>query len=277
MSWWGMSGLGTEGEDSAEARFRRIAEAGFDGINGFVPAPEEAGRWRRLLDEYSLTFSVNAYPRTAADMAEFLRAAKEFGRVEYVNAQVMTPFVTGAAAERLLRDIAELSREAGIPVYVETHRGTITQDLLRTIDYAERIEELRLTIDYSHYVVAGELHTIGDEAEALLQRLLPRTSSIHARVSNGEQVQVNLSDDGEHPMLPHFKRWWRDGMRHWLGSARSGERFPFVCELGPPSYAITADEQGARTKELGDRWKQSLQLANIARGLWSEAAAAGRG
>jgi sugar phosphate isomerase/epimerase len=272
MSWWGMTGLVAEvgREPAVEDKVRRIAEAGFDGINGFIPAPEEAELWHRLLDRYGLSFSVNAYPKTAEDMKRFLEAAKAFGRVQYINAQVLTPFLTGEPAETLLRDIDALSREAEIPVYIETHRGTITQDLLRTVRYADKIGNLRLTIDYSHYVVAGELHTISDEAEALLQRLLTRTASIHARVSNGEQVQVSVGEDGDHPMLPYFKRWWRSGMRRWLESAGDGDRFPFVCELGPAPYAIVADEAG-RPREIGDRWRQSLLFKEIARELWREA------
>lgn len=274
MSWWGMTDLDLgEGEPlSPDEKARRIVEAGFDGIDGFLPAPEEADAWRERLDRHGLLFGVNAYPKSAAELETFLRAAKAFGRVRYVNAQVLTPFLAGEPAEKLLADVAGLSREYGIPVYVETHRGTITQDLVRTVEYAERVMMLGLTIDYSHYVVAGELHTVSEEAESWLQRLLPRTRAIHGRVSNGEQVQVGLGERGEHPMLRHFERWWRDGMRHWRESAAKGDRLPFVCELGPPPYAITAEDRDGRRRELDDRWKQSLLLAGIARRLWRESA-----
>ncbi|WP_238327655.1 sugar phosphate isomerase/epimerase family protein [Paenibacillus gorillae] len=274
MSWWTMSGLGEAGREwSLEERFARIAEAGYDGINGFLPAKEEAERWNRLLKEYGLSFSVNAYPRNAADMQAFLQEAQAYGgaeRIQYVNAQVLTPFVTGESALELLRDIQRLSADAGISVFVETHRGTITQDLIRTAEYVRSIGDLKLTIDYSHYVVAGEMHHVPDEAEALLQQLLVQTSSIHARVSNGEQIQVDVGEQGEHPILDHYKRWWADGMRHWLRQAAPGQRFPFVCELGPASYAITTDEATGRTNEISDRWSQSLYFQQLARTLWNE-------
>ncbi|WP_229692245.1 sugar phosphate isomerase/epimerase family protein [Paenibacillus radicis (ex Gao et al. 2016)] len=273
MSWWTMSGLGDAGREwSTEERFARIAEAGYDGINGFLPAKEEAGQWNRLLEEYGLSFSVNAYPRNAEDMRAFLQEAQAYGaeRIQYVNAQVLTPFVTGESALELLRDIQGLSAEAGIPVFVETHRGTITQDLIRSAEYVRAIGNLKLTIDYSHYVLAGEMHHVPDEAEALLQQLLVQTSSIHARVSNGEQIQVDVGEHGDHPMLVHYKRWWADGMRHWLRQAAPGQKFPFVCELGPASYAITTDEAGGRTKEISDRWTQSLYFQQLARTLWNE-------
>ena len=272
MSWWGMTGLDpVDTEQSLEQRIARIAEAGFDGINGFIPRPEEAGQWKKLLEKHSLSLSVNAYPRTAEDMAGFLEQVQQYdGVIQHSNVQVMTPFLIDEPAVKLLRELNELSNKAGVLASIETHRGTITQDLLRTVTYVEALESLRLTIDLSHYVVAGEMHTMSDEAEMLIVKLLERTSSIHARVSNGEQIQVDVGLSGEHPMLKHFQRWWRRGMLQWRRTAHCGEVLPFVVELGPPPYAITTDEYGKRVREISDRWEQSLFFMRLARSMWSE-------
>ncbi|MFS0636839.1 sugar phosphate isomerase/epimerase [Mesobacillus foraminis] len=285
MSWWGMNGLGYQngaGEEwSMEEKVRRIAEAGYDGINGMLPDGREAERWHELLDQYHLSYSVNAYPKTAEDLDIFLNKAKSFGKVDFVNVQVMRPFLAGEQAVQLLADMAELSRSAGIPAYIETHRGTITQDLLRTVEYAQRLPGLELTIDFSHYVVAGEMRTVSEEAEELLQKLLPRTKSIHARVSNGEQIQIDIPmagscDEGavegedEHPMLEHFQRWWLGGMRNWRQTAKENEVLPFVCELGPPPYAITVRGHDDLPCEVSDRWTQALLFARMARSLWEQ-------
>lgn len=284
MSWWGMNGLGDQngaGDDwSMEEKVRRIDEAGYDGINGMLPEGKEAERWHRLLDQYNLSYSVNAYPKTVEELDVFLCKAKSFGRIDFVNVQVMRPFLVGEQAVQLLAGMAELSRSAGIPAFIETHRGTITQDLLRTVEYAHRLPGLELTIDFSHNVVAGEMYTVSDEAEELLQALLPLTKSIHARISNGEQVQIDVpmfgsaDEEGaadrefEHPMLKHFQRWWLVGIRNWRQVAQKGEMFPFVCELGPPPYAITVSGQHDKQCEVSDRWTQALLFARIARSLW---------
>lgn len=268
-----MTGLGGNGKTmTLEERFERIAEAGFDGINGFIPSPEEEDRWNRLLDRYGLTLSVNAYPKTLKDMVQFLKQAKAYGRVQHINVQVMTPFLIGEPAIALLRDLDIVSRQAGIPAYIETHRGTITQDILRTVDYIDALGTLRLTVDLSHYIVAGEMHTISDEAEVLIQKILTRSSAFHARVSNGEQVQVDVGTQGEHPMMRYFERWWSDGMRVWRASADEADVLPFVVELGPPPYAITVDEAGGRQREISDRWEQSLLFLRTARRVWREIA-----
>lgn len=273
MSWWGMNGLnGTAGHAATfQEKVKLIAENGFDGINAFIPARDESAHWKELLEQYNLSFSVNAYPSSIADMAKFLESAVAFGHVGYINAQVMRPFLIGDQALELLSGIDALSRQAGIPVYIETHRGTITQDLIRTKQFLEALPALMLTIDYSHYVVAGELHTVSPEAEEMLQGLLLNAYSIHTRISNGEQIQIDPGEAGVHPMLPHFARWWASAMKHWRsGNRHPRDRFPVVIELGPAPYAITVDEGGSRQTEISDRWSQSLYLKQLVKELWRQ-------
>ncbi|SFF07384.1 hypothetical protein SAMN04487969_11326 [Paenibacillus algorifonticola] len=268
MSWWGMEQVPDFALDKAADKIKRIAGAGFEGINGFIPKPEHEAQWKELLAQHQLELSVNAYPASVADMEAFLENAVRFGGIPFINAQVMTPFVTGIDVESLLGAIKELSRQAGIPVYVETHRGTITQDLIRTARYVRNLGQLDLTIDFSHYVLAGEMRSIHPEAEELLQQLLVHTSSIHARVSNGEQIQIGWEHEEAKAMLPHFERWWRKGMEQWLLRSQPGDSFPFVCELGPPPYAMTRHTGEGTTAELSDRWRESLLYAERARRLW---------
>lgn len=156
--------------------------------------------------------------------------AKAYGDLTFINTQVMTPFLVDAAAVELLHDMNKLANEYRVPVFIETHRGTITQDLIRTASYVQQLDNLPLTIDFSHY---------------------------------------------EHAMVPHYRRWWRDGMQRWLSAAREGARLPVVCELGPAPYAITVDEHAGRTQEISDRWSQSLLLKDLLRSIWLEANGSG--
>jgi hypothetical protein len=74
----------------------------------------------------------------------------------------------------------------------------------------------------------------------------------------------------EHPMLKHFQRWWLSGMRSWRQAAKENEVLPFVCELGPPPYAITVRVKDDVQCEVSDRWTQALLFARIARSLWEQ-------
>lgn len=271
QSWWGMIGLGDNGQEwCMEQKFEQIAEAGYAAISAAIPAPEEEERWHTLLDRYRLGFSAMAFPSRIEDIGAILEDARRFGRVQYLNLQVMDGFVTGAEATGLLSGLLSAAQEAAMPTFIETHRGTVTQDLIRTAEYVRELPELRLTIDLSHYVVAGELNQLPHaRAEAHLAELLERTSAIHARVSNGEQVQIDVGPGGDHPMTEPFKRWWRQAMAGWLRAAQPGDVLPFVTELGPPGYyAVTRREADGTECEVSDRWQQALLLKRIAEELW---------
>lgn len=272
QSWWAMGGLGANGKEwSTEERFEKIAEAGYTSICGWIPAKPDMDTWHRLLDNYKLGFSALAFPRTVKDIRDTLDAAAAFGRVSYINAQVMDAFVVDNEAVRLLEGILVASEKATMPVYIETHRGTVTQDLIRTVGYCNSIPHLPLTIDLSHYVVAGEINSSSDNVEALFDRLLMQTSCIHARVSDGEKVQIDVGAEGDHPMLGHFKRWWRKAMQNWLSNASPGSALPFVTELGPiGNYAMTYRDASGREIEASDRWQQALLFKSIAETIWKE-------
>jgi sugar phosphate isomerase/epimerase len=277
QSWWAMIGLGENGKEwTMEQKFEKIAEAGYAAISASIPAPEEAGEWHRLLERYKLGFSAMAFPSKVDDIRNTLKEARQFGRVQYVNLQVMDGFVIDQQAIGLLSELLALANEAGMPTFVETHRGTVTQDLIRTAQYVRVLPELRLTIDLSHYVVAGELNGPLAKAEEHFEWLLQRTSAIHARVSNGEQVQIDVGTEGDHPMLKNFERWWRKGMAYWLKQAQPGDVLPFVTELGPPGYyAITRRDNAGREIEISDRWQQALLFKRIAEAQWKSVLSSG--
>lgn len=271
QSWWAMNGLGDGVREwSMEEKFEKIAEAGFTGILGSLPSPEQADRWQRLLERYRFSFGIHSFPASREDLSSLLKQAKPFG-VQYVNSQVMDSFTIGNEAVTLLNDLVHEAALQRMPYFVETHRGRITQDLHRTVDYVSAIAGLRLTIDFSHYVVAGEMVNGSDQAEPFLDKLLERTSALHARISNGEQIQVDIGKDATHPMVHHFMRWWERGIRYWLQDAGAGDVLPFVSELGPPSYSITMDNYGQNVREISNRWEQSLVLKELMEEAWRRA------
>jgi sugar phosphate isomerase/epimerase len=272
QAWWSMRGLGNgKREWTVEEKFEKISEAGFSGILGkTLPESGEVNKWRQLLEEHNFSYGINAFPRSREDFQIFIKQAKEFG-VQYINAQVMDYFVIGDNAINLINELQEEAALAKIPLFIETHRGRITQDLLRTVEYVQKITKLRLTIDFSHYILAGEIRDYDEQFEPLFDELLKRTSSIHARISNGQQIQVDIGPNGEHPMTEHFIQWWKKGITYWLQNAKPGDVLPFVCEIGPPTYAITRFEYiNLQGEEISDRWKQGLLFKKIAEEIWDE-------
>lgn len=271
QSWWGLIGVGgADGEWTADEKVERIAEAGFAGIMGRLPYPEEAGRWRKRLDAHGFRFGVHCFPYSGPELREFFAQIEDFG-VDFVNAHIMDVAATGDAAIALIREMIEEAAGRGIPFFVETHRGRITQDLRRTAEYVAAIPELRLTIDVSHYAIAGEWEHPGDREARLLDPLLRRTSCIHGRISNGQQVQIDIGERGEHPLVPAYAGLWTTGMAYWLERAKPDELLPVLPELGPPPYAITADGSRNSRRELSDRWQQAVLIKQLLEQAWEAA------
>lgn len=184
----------------------------------------------------------------------------------YVNVQVPDACADEETAAARLADLLAASDVMKCPLLIETHRGCVTQDLLRTHRYLGLFPELRLTIDFSHYVVAGHIDSDPGPAGFLLDELLTRTTAIHLRVSHGHQVQVAIDPNVDSPIMRNFDRWWRTGMRFWLDRAKPGDVLPIV-ELGPPPYAMTVPGSDPPI-ELSDRWSQALALRDYALAAW---------
>lgn len=262
QSMWAMIELETE--LSLEAKLERIAGAGFTGILARVPEIDARDEWKRLLNQYSLSFGSHCFPFSPTDLSAHIQHAVDMDML-YVNGQVADSFVIDEEAIDLLGGLAAVSAANRLPFYVETHRGKITQDLIRTVNYANALPNLRFTLDISHYVLAGEMTEKQEKAELLLDRVLQRTSAIHSRISSGEQIQVDVGYSDA--ILARYGQWWTQAMRYWLQGAKPGDVLPFVCELGPAPYAI----RGQDGRELSSRWEQALILKNVAQACWKRA------
>ena len=125
---------------------------------------------------------------------------------------------------------------------------------------------MRVAADLSHYVVDREMPCPPTPPlRALISRVLQRSDSFQGRVAARGQIQVALDFPQNEKWVALFKHWWREGFESWK-SRHDNQTLVFMCELGPPDYAIT----GADGRELSDRWAESLTLARWAREIWNE-------
>jgi hypothetical protein len=109
----------------------------------------------------------------------------------------------------------------------------------------------------------------------LITQVLERSDSFQGRVAARGQIQIALDFPQNAKWVALFRDWWRQGFAAWLqrhagrhvdGRGEADAALVFLCELGPPDYAIT-DAQG---RELSDRWAEAALLAQWAREIWRE-------
>jgi hypothetical protein len=256
-------------EASSAQKFDRVREAGFDGMAIDLGALtlSEAEATVPHFERTGLLGGLTAFPKSVEDLRPALGLAH----------RIAAPFVVVIGQEMPVR-VADMipvvegwlriAEQEGMPIQFETHRNCITNDLFATVQLLDAIPAMRLAADLSHYVVDREMPCPPPSPlQALITKVLERSDSFQGRVAARGQIQIPLDFPQNAKWVELFRRWWREGFISWL--ARHGtddEALVFLCELGPPDYAITR----ADGRELSDRWEEALTLSRWARELWRE-------
>lgn len=257
--------MNAETEWTLDEKFARVAAAGFEAVDCFL-ADDTEREVKEALDRHGLRLIIGHRPFTPDETRKAVDRAARLG-ADFIFAQPADAFLPLEAVAALIEAGQEAAHAAGMAYFVETHRNNYTENLPQTLRLIERLPDIRFTGDLSHFVVVGEFY--GWKEERAVERLAPvleRVSHLHGRISNGEQVQVDVGD-GSGQTAQFFVDLWATAMRHWLQGAGPGDIFPFASELGPPRYAITLPD-GA---EFSDRWEQSLVMKRLAEQAWEKA------
>ena len=249
----------------AEPLFEAIRRAGYDGVQLAEPvtAAQQAACARTGLGTCGLG-RVNQ-PGDAAALASRFRDEG----LECATLHVGWGMEDDAAAGRLIEAVLEASARHDVPLYVETHRATIFQDIWRTVQFVRRFPELRFNGDFSHWYTGLEMVYGGFENKLeFIRPVLDRVRFLHGRIGNPGCIQVDIGDGDAvaHPYVGHFRALWTAAFRGFLSSAQAGDYLLFVPELLSPRiyYARLLNRSGAAPAEESDRWAQSLVLCRIA-------------
>lgn len=258
---------GTEERPMAE-NFERIAAAGFDGVC-IDPSVGEIDHYRGaepLYSKHGLGCMVNAFPHRVRELQPILKFAKELDACMVNVIGGVMPVTVAGAVPVIYRWMEDADR-IDMPLLFETHRDSLLNDLYYTLQVLDSVPELRLCADLSHFVVDRELRTPMTGADrSFIRRVLERSDCFQGRVASREQVQVQLDFPQHQEWVEIFRGWWKEGMQLWRARNASDATLVFLCELGPPPYAITDGDQ----RELSDRWSEALQIKGWVEEIWQE-------
>lgn len=271
QSLWAMEQrLPGQPEDPPEVWLDRIAEAGFEGVcvDPAIHEIDDTLALQPLIEARDLSVMVNAFPASLEEMRPLLEMAHAMKAV-FVNAigQVM-PLTVDEGVDVVERWRAD-AQAVGIDLLFETHRDCTLNDLHYTIQLLDRLPDLRLCADLSHFVIDREMRLpLTDRDAAHMQRILDASECFQGRIANREQVQVQIGFPQHRAWVDQFLAWWEAGFRSWRARSNSDAELVFLCELGPPPYAMTDRDQ----RELSDRWAEALQIREWVRDLWTRTA-----
>lgn len=262
---WSLPEWSTGPHGDEQTMLEAAKVAGYHGIQGANP------RRCRELGLIPTTFDIHATPGGLRE-----RAQKMVDRgFACCTILLGTGMEDDDAAARLIEEVLEASAATNMPLYVETHRATVTQDFWRTVQLVQRFPELRFNGDFSHWYTGAEM-TFGDFDAKLdfIAPVLERVRYMHGRVGSSGCMQVDVGDGSVEslPSTAHFRELWTRSFAGFIVGAHADSIAPLNLEIGfapellPPAagYARTWPDTNGMPREECDRWEQALVLCRIA-------------
>lgn len=185
-----------------------------------------------------------------------------------------------AVVHSLVDAVLSASGKHRLPVFFETHRATIIQDMWRTVELTKVFPEIRFNGDFSHYYCGQEMVYGGCEMKLdFMQPIFERIGFLHGRIANSccMQMPIESADArprlavGEADYLEDFKEMWRRSMTGFKNNAGPGDVLVFAPEILRPTinYARVFPDANGELKEESDRYQQALLYMDIARACFA--------
>lgn len=273
----GSSGPRDLGGGDARALLETLAAAGYEGVQAYeieiagIPAADPV-----LCHELGLGCATAGLVHRPGTIDKDAQRWADRG-FEAATLHVGRGHEDDDLAHTLLDEVVTAADRYSFPLYIETHRGTVTQDTWRTVQLTKAHPEIRFNGDFSHWYTGLEM-TYGGFEERLrfLTPVLERTRFLHGRIGDPGCIQIDVGDgdSATHPSVAHFEAFWTAAFEGFLATASDDEHIVFAPELLPSEiyYARTVPGSNGRPVEEGDRWEQAAVLSAIARRCFESAA-----
>ena len=256
---WGHPG------DAADAA-RLAVDAGFQGLEAPLPTDDgEREALGRALAAYDLRWiqeicTAGSYvPRRQATVEEHLAdfeaqlaAGRELG-AEFANVMGGCDAWSIDDSVRFFSEAQDIATGLGVTASFETHRGRSFFCPWNTVAILERVPELAVTCDFSHWAVVCE--RLPDSEWDSIERVAEQALHVHSRVGYDQGPQV------PHPGAPEFAGALAAHQRCWEAvwssqRRRSLSTTTMTPEFGPDGYLHTLPFTGAPIADLWDlnRW-----------------------
>jgi sugar phosphate isomerase/epimerase len=245
----------------------KVKQEGYDGIEIWWPTDErELTELAGLLNENDLEagFLCGAQDVNYTEHFNFFKkmveaaASNRLIRPLYINCHSGRDYFTYEQNKSFIDFTIALSKKTGIKILHETHRSRIMYSAPVGRNYFDKITDLRITFDVSHWCNVSE-SLLANQADTM-KIALERTDHIHARIGHPEGPQVN------DPRAPEWKdaldahlAWWDKIVE--LKKA-SGDTLTVLTEFGPADYMPT---QPYSRKPLANQWEINVYMKDLLR------------
>ena len=262
---WGFDG-------SMDEFCAKVKKEGYDGVELWWPTDNKKAQDEifTALKKYNLEigFLCGGGQRDPQEHLEFYKkmidaaAKQQVQRPLYINNHSGRDHYSFEQNKKFIEHTTVLAKETGISIVHETHRSRMLFAAHVTKEFIEKIPELRINLDISHWCNVHE--SLLSDQTAAVQLALDKADLIHARIGHPEGPQVNdpRAPEWENVVKQHFE-WWDIVVER---KKKNGERMVFLTEFGPPDYMPTM----AYTRQpLADQWAINVHMMNLLRKRYS--------
>ena len=241
---------------------QKAKEAGYFGVEVWTPQKgEKTEELLQALETHDLHLALLAgnWGDTYQDHLNIFQSSIDHAislKPRFINCHAGKDYFTPLQNDNFLEYSFEKTRESGIPIYHETHRGRILYSATVAEHYIDHFEDLELTLDISHWCCVHE-SLLADQKDRI-DKVLKRVSHIHSRVGFAEAPQIPDPNDEQfaQAVQAHFA-WWDEVVRL---KASKGETLTMTTEFGPPPYMWTHLKTG---QPLEDNWLVNVEMKNL--------------
>lgn len=250
---WGMTG-------SLEEMFQQVSNAGYNGIEARLPAPEDESRFRELLEQYGFDYiaQLGRDGETIESFAFHVERAASFNPI-LINSHSSRDDMPYDNQLKFFEKALEIERNIRIPIGHETHRRRAMFTPWTTERLLRDLPDLSITADFSHWCCVCE-SLLEDQVDRLALAC-SRTIHIHARIGYAQGPQVpDPRDPAFSSELEAHERWWRSIIQH---RRKAGHSWTTITpEFGPPNYMHTLPYT---KRPVSDLWDVCFWMANRCR------------
>jgi sugar phosphate isomerase/epimerase len=244
----------------------QVKDAGYDGVEWAIDRKVTGHGIEQVLalgEKHQLQFIAQHYDTTIPDhhlhvlyYADWLHKVSRSPFVR-INSQTGLDYYS-FEQNSILLDLAADSN-----VIHETHRGKFSFSAHITHQYLQRLPNLRLTLDASHWVNVSE--SFLENQQSAMQLAIERTDHIHARIGypEGPQVSDPRAEEWQHALEKHL-RWWDAVVQL---KRQHHQNLTITPEFGPFPYMV---HDPLSKQPLANQWDVNLYMMQLLRNRYAK-------
>ncbi len=224
----------------AEAFLLKVKEAGYDGVDTWLPeTTADRSRFIRLLEQYDLAIVSHQHQATGHSIADYCRSLEYYLELSLecnpvlINSHSGRDYFTADEQLQVIDCAENFSARNSVLIAHETHRGRIGFSPGNFSGLAAVRPGMKITADLSHWVCVTESYL--ENFQDILTTAVERTAHTHARMGFPEGPQI---PDPRSAV-------WQESVNYFVAlwnrifdfrKFRADDLFTITPEFGPPPY-----------------------------------------